>query len=367
MHPDVHQDHPGRCPICGMALEKVSASEQKTRARGSARRARGGRPTPRAPRPRRRPPRADPEARAPVTLDGRRQQLIGVRTVDRDRAGAHPPAAREGHRAVRRVALDGRERPHRGLDPEAVRRADRRSRAARDSRCWRSTARSWRRRRPSTCSRVRTRDAMAGRQASTEQADLLVSAARQRLARWDLPDDHLAALTERREVAPLITFRSPVAGIVMEKRAVDGMRVMPGDSLYRIVDASMVWVEADVYESDVAMVRVGQRAEVTLEAWPGETFTGTGELDCADDGRRHPHGEGAARAAEPRRQAEARHVRAGGAAHVGPARPRRACRRAARYRRTAVRVRDRRRTGTSSPDRSRPAIASTGRCRCSKG
>ena len=75
-------------------------------------------------------------------------------------------------------------------------------------------------------------------------------------------------------MAPLITFRSPVAGIVMEKRAVDGMRVMPGDSLYRIVDASMVWVEADVYESDVAMVRMGQRAAVTLDAWPGDTFTG---------------------------------------------------------------------------------------------
>ena len=187
MHPDVHQDHPGRCPICGMALEKVSASEQKTRARRSARRARGGRPTPRAHRPRRPAAGADAEARAPVTMDGRRQQLIGVRTVTVTEQALDSRAAREGHRQIRRVALDGRECPDRGMDTQAVRRADGRSRAARDSRCWRSTARSWPPRRRSTCSPLRTRDRIAGGEASTEQADRLVDAARQRLARWDLP------------------------------------------------------------------------------------------------------------------------------------------------------------------------------------
>ena len=50
---------------------------------------------------------------------------------------------------------------------------------------------------------------------------------------------------------------------------------MPGDSLFKIVDASVMWVEADVYESDLSMVRVGQRANVTFGAWPGETFAGT--------------------------------------------------------------------------------------------
>ena len=90
-----------------------------------------------------------------------------------------------------------------------------------------------------------------GNAAGNEQAERLVAAARQRLSRWDVPEDHLATLTERREVAPLTSFHSPVAGIVMEKRAVEGMRIMPGDSRVCIVDPSVVWIEAEVYESDL--------------------------------------------------------------------------------------------------------------------
>ena len=80
MHPDVHQVRPGRCPICGMELEQVSASEQKT-AHGEAHGARAAARTLHARLPRRRLPRAIPRPAPPVTIDGRRQQLIGVRTV----------------------------------------------------------------------------------------------------------------------------------------------------------------------------------------------------------------------------------------------------------------------------------------------
>ena len=80
MHPDVRQDHPGRCPICGMALEKVPASQQKT-AHGEAHAARAAAANPSRPSAPRPAAGADPEARAPVTIDGRRQQLIGVRMV----------------------------------------------------------------------------------------------------------------------------------------------------------------------------------------------------------------------------------------------------------------------------------------------
>ena len=60
----------------------------------------------------------------------------------------------------------------------------------------------------------------------------------------------------------------------MEKAIVEGMRVMPGDVLYRIVDPSVVWVEASVYEPDLGVVRVGQRGTMTFEACPGEQFNG---------------------------------------------------------------------------------------------
>jgi Cu(I)/Ag(I) efflux system membrane fusion protein len=272
MHPDVHQDHPGRCPICGMALEKASPADQTT-AHGEAHGARAAATNPSRPSVTPPPPTGDPEPRAPVTLDGRRQQLIGVRTVAAtEQALTHQLRAKgivrfdESRWTDVNVRTEGWIRKlHVERTGDVVRRGQPLLAIYSPEL---ATAQA------EYLLALRTRDTMAARQAGTGQADLLVSAAKQRLGRWDIPAEHLTALTERREAAPLITFRSPVTGIVMEKRAVDGMRVMPGDSLYRIVDASMVWVEADVYEGDLSMVRVGQRAEVTFEAWPGERFAG---------------------------------------------------------------------------------------------
>ena len=107
-----------------------------------------------------------------------------------------------------------------------------------------------------------------------ERAEQLVAAARQRLTQWDLTEEQLRELDERREPSSTVTFRSPVNGVVMEKAAVSGMHIMSGQTLYKIADLSTVWVEADVYESEVAVVRIGQQAVVTLDAYPGERFNG---------------------------------------------------------------------------------------------
>jgi multidrug efflux pump subunit AcrA (membrane-fusion protein) len=272
MHPDVRQDHPGRCPICGMALEKTSTPQQQT-AHGEAHGARAAAASPSRPSVEPPPTQGEPEPRAPVTIEGRRQQLIGVRTVV-----VSEETLTQRLRATGIVRFD----ESRWTDINV--RAEGWIRELYVER----TGDIVRRGQPllaiyspelATAQAeyvlaLKTRDALAAGPATTEQADRLVTAARQRLGRWDVPEDHLAGLGERREVPPLVTFRSPVSGIVMEKRAVEGMRVMPGDSLYRIVDASTVWVEADVYEVDLSAVRVGQRAEVTFDAWPGQAVSG---------------------------------------------------------------------------------------------
>src|SRR5262249_10484297 len=85
-----------------------------------------------------------------------------------------------------------------------------------------------------------------------DQAARLVEAARLRLARWDVSSDQIDAPDVAGE--PRTVFRSPASGIVMEKTIVRGMRVMPGDVLYKIVDPSVVWVEASVYEPDLGAV-----------------------------------------------------------------------------------------------------------------
>jgi RND family efflux transporter MFP subunit len=96
-----------------------------------------------------------------------------------------------------------------------------------------------------------------------------------RLKNWDISEEQIRTLTQSGEARRTLTFRSPVSGIVMEKKAVQGMRFMPGDSLYQIADLSSVWVMADVYEQDIALVRTGSKAKISIGAYPDQRFAGT--------------------------------------------------------------------------------------------
>jgi RND family efflux transporter MFP subunit len=95
-----------------------------------------------------------------------------------------------------------------------------------------------------------------------------------RLRNWDLSPEQIAALVKTGEAKRTITFRSPVSGIVTEKKALQGMRFMPGESLYQVTDLSSVWVLADVFEQDIGLVRTGAKASVKINAYPGKTFEG---------------------------------------------------------------------------------------------
>jgi len=96
-----------------------------------------------------------------------------------------------------------------------------------------------------------------------------------RLKNWDISEEQVRALAQSGETRRTLTFRSPVTGIVMEKKAVQGMRFMPGDSLYQVADLSSVWVVADVYEQDIALVKTGSKAKVSISAYPDRSFDGT--------------------------------------------------------------------------------------------
>ena len=103
----------------------------------------------------------------------------------------------------------------------------------------------------------------------------LASASLSRLKNWDIPASQIEALKNGGEVRRTLTFTAPANGIVTEKKAVQGMRFMPGDALYQIADLGTVWVVADVAEQDVGQIRNGAKAEVRLSAYPEKTFAGT--------------------------------------------------------------------------------------------
>jgi len=103
---------------------------------------------------------------------------------------------------------------------------------------------------------------------------LLLEGARRRLVNLNVPAEVIAEIERTRKVPTAITWSAPRDGIVLERNAVEGMRAMPGDVLFRLADISTVWVLADVPEHDLALVRPGQAASIRTRSLPGRTFNG---------------------------------------------------------------------------------------------
>jgi Cu(I)/Ag(I) efflux system membrane fusion protein len=114
----------------------------------------------------------------------------------------------------------------------------------------------------------------AGNQAQTGMQQLAQSSLL-RLKNWDISEEQIKALSSTGVTQRTLTFRSPVSGIVMEKKAVQGMRFMPGEMLYQVADLSRVWVVADVFEQDLGLVKNGAKANISINAYPEKTFAGT--------------------------------------------------------------------------------------------
>ncbi|MCR4298094.1 MAG: efflux RND transporter periplasmic adaptor subunit [Gallionella sp.] len=95
-----------------------------------------------------------------------------------------------------------------------------------------------------------------------------------RLKNWDISEQQVKDLAKSATTKHSLTFFTPVNGIVLEKKAFEGMRFMPGEMLYQIADLSSVWVIADVFEQDIALVKTGARAKVKINAYPDKVFGG---------------------------------------------------------------------------------------------
>lgn len=98
----------------------------------------------------------------------------------------------------------------------------------------------------------------------------LIDAARKRLRLWDISEDQIRKVEQTGEPVRTMILKSPVSGYVIQKMALQGMRVMPGEKLFDIADLSSLWVIADIYEGDLANVRIGDRAKITLSYASGK-------------------------------------------------------------------------------------------------
>ena len=105
-------------------------------------------------------------------------------------------------------------------------------------------------------------------------SESLLAATRQRLEQWDVPSSEIQKLESTGKVITDLTFNSPVTGYITERAALPNMYVQPETKLYTVADLSSVWVSAQVFQGDLGRIKPGDPAVVTVDAYPGQTFSG---------------------------------------------------------------------------------------------
>lgn len=234
MHPSVKSATPGSCPICGMNLIPITFDDVTSKT---------------------------------ITIDNRRRQMIGVETdtvAYRDLV--------KNIRAVGHVTYDQRRMSKVTLKFDAwvgdlkadylgtlVKKGD-------------------------VLLTVYSPELLAAQQEYLEilkrlsrhdRDDSLIKAARQRLKLWDMSSWEIATLEKRGQPREYIPIYASTKGTVVERNVEDGSAIEKGQTLLRIADLSQVWVEAEVYEADIELIREGMDATISFPYLPSQTFTAT--------------------------------------------------------------------------------------------
>ncbi len=248
MHPSVVRTEPGSCPICGMDL--VPMKEAGTKQAGI-------------------------EGHGAVEISPDKQQLIGVVTT-----------AAERRRVARTVRSVGRVE----VDESRLSEVHTKVEGWVETLYASETGKVVKKGQPlltiyspelvatqeeyllALRSRQRTKDSPF--EEVRRSGETMVAAARRRLELWDISAREVEQLEKTGVVKKALTVDAPSTGYVMEKMVVEGMRVMPDMTLYRLADLSRVWVEVDVYEYEAPWVKQGLTATLTASAQPGRRYRG---------------------------------------------------------------------------------------------
>jgi Cu(I)/Ag(I) efflux system membrane fusion protein len=112
------------------------------------------------------------------------------------------------------------------------------------------------------------------RRHESSELKALAQAARRRLVLLGMSEAEIAAVEREGETRARFTLAAPIGGVIAELGVREGMTVMPGTTLFRIVDLSTVWVNAEVPEAQAERVRSGSRVEGRVTAYPEIVFEG---------------------------------------------------------------------------------------------
>jgi len=276
MHPQVVQDHPGNCPICGMKLvpvRKNEASTSKDRQSSGNRKIRYYKSTMLLGEISQ-TPRKDSMGMdmVPVYEGEEKSQTINVDPVTVQKMGVRTAPVVKGplRRVIRTVgAIDYNE--------TALADVTTKFKGWIENLYVDSTGKQVRKGEPlfdiysPELYTAQNEYVLALNQGG---AGGLRSSARQKLKLFDISEDQIAELEKTRQPQRTLRVNAPIDGIVVEKMAVKGQMVDAGMKLYRLADLSIVWVQSQIYEQDLALLKLGQEAEVSLSYLPDRKFRG---------------------------------------------------------------------------------------------
>ena len=116
--------------------------------------------------------------------------------------------------------------------------------------------------------------AKAASENSVNGTKAALTAARRHLLILGINDATIDALAKKTDLAATFSLNSPIDGIVVERNATIGASVATDANLFKIIDLSQVWIDANVFEKDLQRVRTGQEVKLTVPAFPQTTFSG---------------------------------------------------------------------------------------------
>jgi RND family efflux transporter MFP subunit len=280
MHPQVIQDHPGNCPICGMKLTPIRkqagdapAGEHKLRFYKSTMTPGETSPTPAkdsmgmdmvpvyedA---------ADTDNPSAIAVDAATQQNMNIRTAEVMRGPLRKTIRTVGTIDYNETALADVTTKFKGwvekLDVDATGRLVHRGEPLFEIYS------------PELYN-AQSEFLLAlnsGSATNDPGAGLLRESAMAKLKYFDVPDAQIAELEKTRKLSKTLPVVAPISGFVIEKNVVAGQMVDAGMKLYRLADLGIVWVIAQVYERDLAFMQLGQEAVVKVASLPDREFRG---------------------------------------------------------------------------------------------
>jgi multidrug efflux pump subunit AcrA (membrane-fusion protein) len=301
MHPQIIRDKPGECPICGMKLVPIDQNRTPAPATTATKLAAGAHKVlfyrspmnaaETSPVPKKDsmgmdfvPVYADeaegtagsPEGLSPVMIDAAKRQLLGLKTVAVRRAPFETSIRTTG-----RVTADERRVHHVHTRFEAFVEhvtADFTGKYVNkgEALAYLYSPELYATQQEYLLALKASRSLGPSGVPSVAQGGRdLLDAARQRLLLWQITPADIAEIEKRGEPIRAMPVYAPISGYVTGRTAYHGMKVMPADTLFDILDLSHVWVLADVYEYELPRLSVGQKATVTLSYWPGRVWNGT--------------------------------------------------------------------------------------------